>query len=52
VYRGDEPVFFGATLPQEGTVARLLAAMIEGEPAGAAVPEAIAALPRLLRGRR
>ena len=48
LFRGDVPVFFGATLPQEGVVASLLGALTQGEPVAVAVPDAVAALPRVL----
>ncbi|HLS86283.1 MAG TPA: thioredoxin family protein [Burkholderiales bacterium] len=48
VFRGEMPVFFGASLPQEGVVARLMGALMDGEPVPAAVPEAVASLPRVL----
>lgn len=49
VFRGDVPVFFGVCLPQRAVIARLVAALMQGEPVRAAVPDAVAALPRLLR---
>lgn len=48
VFRGDVPVFFGACLPQAAVIARLIAALMQGEPIPASVPEAVATLPRLL----
>lgn len=48
VFRGGVPVFFGATMPQQGAVARLLAALTQGELAAVGVPDAVAALPRRL----
>jgi len=49
VFRGDVPVFFGVCLPQPAVIARLIAAFMEEDPVPAAVPAAVAALPRLLR---
>lgn len=49
VFRGDVPVFFGVCLPQEAVIARLVAAFMQDEPVRIAVPDAVAALPRLLR---
>ena len=48
VFRGDVPVFFGVCLPQAAVIARLIAALMQGEPIRASVPDALAALPRLL----
>ena len=48
VYRGQKPVFYGVTMPQEGVVARTLAG-IPGD--SIPVPTQIAALPRTLTGR-
>lgn len=49
VFRGDMPVFFGVCLPQQAVIARLIAALMKAEPVRATVPDAVAALPRLLR---
>ena len=49
VFRGDVPVFFGVCLPQRAVIARLIAAVMQDEPVRAAVPDAVAALPALLR---
>ncbi|MGH8221912.1 MAG: thioredoxin family protein [Woeseiaceae bacterium] len=49
VFRGDVPVFFGVCLPQQAVIARLIAALMQDEPVAAPVPDAVAALPRLLR---
>ena len=48
VFRGDVPLFFGPTLPQEGVVARLLDALARHEAPAARVPEAVSALPAAL----
>lgn len=48
VFRGDVPVFFGPTLPQEGVVERLLGALALGAPAAVPVPEAVRSLPAAL----
>lgn len=47
VFRGDLPVFFGGCLPQQAVIARLIAALMQGEPFPAAVPDAVAALRHL-----
>ena len=44
VFRGSEPLFFGATLPHAGVIARTLAALRAPEREAIAVPEEIAAL--------
>ena len=49
VFRGQIPVFFGVCLPQRAVIARLIAALLQDHPVPAAVPDAVAALPRLLR---
>jgi thioredoxin reductase (NADPH) len=49
VFRGDVPVFFGVCEPQRAVIARLIAAFMQDEPVRTAVPDAVAALPRLLR---
>jgi len=51
IFRGDRPVFFGVSLPQQPVIARLVSAMVEKEPVEISVPDAIAALPGLLRSR-
>ena len=48
VYRGGEPVFFGVTLPQEGTIARILEALDTPEARVVAVPHEIVRLPQAL----
>lgn len=49
VFRGDVSVFFGVCLPQHSVIARLVAAFMQDEPVRVPVPDAVAALPRLLR---
>lgn len=49
VFREDVPVFFGVCPPQQAVITRLIAALLHGEPVRAAVPDAVAALPRLFR---
>jgi len=49
VFRRDVTVFLGVCLPQQAVIARLLAAFVQGEPVRPPVPEAVAALPHLLR---
>jgi thioredoxin 1 len=51
VYRSGEPVFFGVTLPQEGTIARILGSLDTPEARVLAVPREIAALPAALAER-
>jgi len=48
VFRGEVPVFFGPTLPQQGVVERLLGALARGAPAAVPVPEAVQSLPAAL----
>lgn len=48
VFRSGVPVFFGPTVPQEGPVGRLLAALTQREPLAVPVPQEVAALPRRL----
>ena len=50
IYRGTALVHFGVSLPQEGTVARLVDAMAAAD-AVAAGPEAVRELPRRLKQR-
>lgn len=49
VFRGDKPLFYGVTMPQEGVAARTLARP-DREPV--AVPEEIAGLSEALNERR
>lgn len=51
VFRGSTPVFYGVTLPQQGVVARTLAALAREPRAPVAVPPEIAALPEALSAR-
>jgi thioredoxin 1 len=51
VFRGATPVFYGVTMPQEGVVARTLAALAGADRAPVPVPEEIAALPEALRAK-
>jgi thioredoxin 1 len=50
IYRGDTMLHFGVSLPQEGTVARLVDAMA-GADAAANVADAVLELPRRLAQR-
>jgi len=51
VFRGETPLFYGVTMPQEGVVARTLA-HLSREPANpVAVPEEIVGLPGALGSR-
>jgi thioredoxin 1 len=51
IYRGDALLHFGVSLPQEGTVARLVDAMAAAGEAVAVAPEAVLELPRRLGQR-
>jgi thioredoxin reductase (NADPH) len=51
IYRGDTLLHFGVSLPQEGTVARLIDAMVTRADAAAGAPEAVLELPRRLAQR-
>ncbi|MGH6885738.1 MAG: hypothetical protein ACREGK_06660 [Geminicoccales bacterium] len=42
-------MFFGICLPQQALIARLIAALMQDEPVAVPAPDAVAALPRLLR---
>ncbi len=48
VFRGDKPLFYGVTMPQEGVVARTLASLARPDRDPIAVPEEIAGLPSAL----
>ena len=51
VFRGDKPLFYGVTMPQEGVVARTLASLKRDDRDAVEVPEEIAGLPSALKGR-
>jgi thioredoxin reductase (NADPH) len=51
VFRGDKPLFYGVTMPQEGVVARTLASLARPDRDAVAVPEEIAGLPEALGAR-
>jgi thioredoxin 1 len=51
VFRGDVPVFYGVTMPQEGVVARTLASLTRDDRDAVEVPEEIAGLPGALSAR-
>ena len=51
VFRGDKPLFYGVTMPQEGVVARTLASLARADRDEVAVPEEIAGLPEALSAR-
>jgi thioredoxin reductase (NADPH) len=51
VFRGAKPLFYGVTMPQEGVVARTLAALARDVRDPAAMPEEIAGLPTALAER-
>ena len=48
VFRGDKPLFYGVTMPQEGVVARTLASLTRDDRDAVTVPEEIAGLPEAL----
>jgi thioredoxin 1 len=49
IYRGERVMHFGVSLPQQGTVARLVDAMIERSTTLADAPEPVRDLPAALR---
>ena len=51
VFRGDQPLFYGVTMPQEGVVARTLATLMREDRDASEVPEEIAGLPEALSRR-
>jgi thioredoxin 1 len=51
VFRGDVPVHFGVSLPQEATVARLIDELAARTDSVLDVPDEVRALPEALRGR-
>jgi len=51
VFRGDRPLFYGVTMPQEGVVARTLASLMRAERDAIEVPGEIAGLPEALSRR-
>ncbi|TMG94337.1 MAG: thioredoxin family protein [Betaproteobacteria bacterium] len=51
IYRGDSVMHFGVSLPQEGTVARLVDEMAERTTAVSSAPEEVRELPALLKNR-
>jgi thioredoxin reductase (NADPH) len=51
VFRGDTPLFYGVTMPQEGVVALTLASLARPDRDSVAVPEEIAGLPEALSAR-
>jgi thioredoxin reductase (NADPH) len=51
VFRGDQPLFYGVTMPQEGVVARTLASLQRDDRDAIEVPEEIAGLPEALGSR-
>lgn len=50
IWRGETLLFFGVSLPQEGSVARLIDALAVDAPAAAGAPMAVHALRRALGG--
>ena len=51
VFRGDTPLFYGVTMPQERVVARTLASLARADRDAVPVPEEIAGLPEALSAR-
>ncbi|HUN67353.1 MAG TPA: thioredoxin family protein [Burkholderiales bacterium] len=51
VFRGDRPLFYGVTMPQEGVVARTLASLARTDRDAIEVPEEISGLPEALSAR-
>ena len=51
VFRGDKPLFYGVTMPQEGVVARTLDALARDNRDAVTVPQEIAGLPNALNAR-
>ena len=51
VFRGDKPLFYGVTMPQEGVVARTLSSLSRTDRDAVAVPVEIAGLPQALSTR-
>jgi thioredoxin reductase (NADPH) len=51
VFRGDTPLFYGVTMPQEGVVARTLASLQRDDRDAVEVPDEIAGLPEALSAR-
>ena len=51
VFRGDKPLFYGVTMPQEGVVVRTLASLQRPDRDTIEVPEEIAGLPEALSSR-
>jgi thioredoxin reductase (NADPH) len=51
VFRGDKPLFYGVTMPQEGVVARTLASLAREDRDAVAVPAEIAGLPAAVGSR-
>jgi len=51
VFRGDKPLFYGVTMPQEGVVARTLASLNRPDREAIEVPGEIAGLPEALSAR-
>ena len=49
VFRGNKPLFYGVTMPQEGVVARTLASLTRDDRDAVEVPEEIAGLPATLK---
>jgi thioredoxin reductase (NADPH) len=50
VFRGDVPIHYGVSLPQEGTVGRLIDALASRTTPARDIPDEVRALPEALRG--
>ena len=51
VFRGEAPLFYGVTMPQEALVSRTLGSFLEKDARAVSVPAEIAGLPAALRSR-
>jgi len=51
VFRGETPLFYGVTMPQEGVVVRTLASLTREDRDPVKVPDEIAGLPEALSAR-
>jgi thioredoxin len=51
VFRGEKPLFYGVTMPQEGVVARTLASLSREDREAVEIPEEIAGLPAAVSSR-
>jgi len=49
IYRGEQLLHYGVSLPQEGTVGRLITELVQRTDSGASAPQAVFDLPQKLR---